>query len=90
MKTTKIFITGTVQGIFFRRFIKEEAEKLGLKGFVRNLDDGRIEVVAEGKDENINKMIAICKKGSAHSIIKNVQSQEIRNQGFDSFKVLSL
>ena len=61
MKTLKITITGTVQGVFFRTFIKEKADELGLKGFVRNLDDGRVEVVVEGRDENANKMIEVCK-----------------------------
>ena len=54
MKTLKILITGTVQGVFFRNFIKEEAEKLELKGYVRNLPDKRIELVIEGRDESVN------------------------------------
>ncbi len=88
MKTLKIFISGSVQGIFFRQFIKQKASELGLKGFARNLDDGRVEVVAEGRDENVNEMVTACKKGPPHSNVKGIQTQEISNQGFDNFKIL--
>ncbi len=90
MKTIKIFITGTVQGIFFRNFIKEQAEKLELKGFVRNLDDGRIEVISEGRDENVNQLVEKCKQGPPQSEIKDVQVQELKHQSFDSFKILKM
>ena len=46
-KAVKLFISGNVQGVFFRAFIKEEAEKNNVKGFVRNLEDGRIEIFLE-------------------------------------------
>jgi len=88
MKSTKIFISGTVQGVFFRNFIKDKANELGLKGFARNLDDGRVEVVVEGRDENVNEMVKICRKGPAHSDVKNVETQEIKHQGLSGFKVL--
>ena len=89
MKTIKIFITGIVQGVFFRSFVKEQAEKLKLKGFCRNLDDGRVEIVVEGRDENINEMVSSCKKGPKQSEIKEVEQEEIKHQGFDSFKILT-
>ena len=49
-KTKKILVKGLVQGVFFRQFIKEQADKLGICGYVRNLDDGRVEAVVEGDD----------------------------------------
>ena len=90
MKTVKVFITGNVQGVFFRKFIKDEADKLKLKGFVRNLDDGRVEVVIEGEDSKVNEMLEKCKTGSQHSDVKNAEVEDMNHQGFDSFKVLSL
>ena len=50
MKTLKIVISGVVQGVFFRKFVKENADELEVKGFVRNLDDGKVEIVIEGED----------------------------------------
>lgn len=90
MKTLKIIFTGIVQGIFFRNFIKENAEKLNIKGYTRNLSNGELEMIIEGRDENINEMIKICEKGPIHSEIKNINIQEIKHQGFKEFKILKL
>ncbi len=87
MKTLRIYISGSVQGIFFRKYMKECADELSIRGFVRNLDDGRVEVVVEGRDERINEMVVRCKKGSQHSAIKKVETQELRHQGFKGFKI---
>lgn len=88
MKTLKIYISGMVQGIFFRQFIKEQADKLGIKGHVRNLENGRVEVVAEGKDKQVNEMLKICRKGSPHSQVKELEIEKISSQDFKEFKVL--
>lgn len=90
MKTIKIFISGSVQGVFFRKFIEDKANELGLKGFARNLEDSRVEVVVEGKDENVNEMAEVCKKGPSHSDIKNVTTEEIKHQGFSGFRILRI
>ena len=83
-----MYITGTVQGIFFRAFIKENAERNNVKGFVRNLEDGRIEVFIEGDANDVNKMIELCKKGPKHAQIRNVEEKEERFQDMKGFKVL--
>ncbi len=89
-KSVRLYISGIVQGIFFRSFIKENAEKYNLKGFTRNLEDGRVEIFLEGDPENVNKMMELCKKGPKHSQIKNVQIKPERFQGFKTFKVLHI
>ena len=88
MKTIKIFITGSVQGVYFRQFINKTANELKLKGFVRNMDDGRVEIVVEGRDEKVNEMTEACKKGAPQASVKEIQTQELSHQGFDSFKIL--
>jgi len=90
MKTVRIKISGLVQGVFFRKFIKDEADKLELRGHVRNLENGDVEVIAEGKDENVNEMVLVCKKGAPHSQVKNVDVQELNHIGFDDFKILNI
>jgi len=57
MKRVHIFVSGTVQGVFFRDFTVNVAKKLGVKGWVRNLSDGRVEVVAEAKKDILKKFI---------------------------------
>lgn len=90
MKTVRMKISGLVQGISFRKYIKEEADKLAIKGHVRNLDSGEVEVMAEGKPEDVEVMIAVCKKGAPHSTIKGVDIQELNHIGFDDFKILDI
>ncbi len=85
----KVTITGTVQGVFFRQFIKEHADKLNLKGFTRNLENGNVEVVLEGDKENIEKMIEILKKGPEHAIIKDVYVEKKKYSGdYKEFKII--
>ena len=90
MRTIRIKIQGLVQGVSFRKYIKDEADKLNLKGHVRNLDSGEVEVVCEGQLEDIETMILVCKKGTAQSTIKNVDVQDMNHIGFDDFKILEI
>ena len=87
-KSVRLYITGIVQGIFFRMLVKENAERYDVKGFVRNLDDGRIEVFLEGDGKDVDRMIALCKKGPKHSQIKNVEIKAERFQSLKTFKVM--
>jgi len=89
-KALRLYITGTVQGVFFRGFVKENAERYNLKGFVRNLEDGRVETFIEGNPDEVNKMIEICKKGPKHSQIRNVEIKEEKFQDFKVFKILHI
>lgn len=89
-KSIRLYINGTVQGVFFREFIKENAERNNVKGFVRNLEDGRIEIFLEGDVDSVDKMIELCKKGPKHSQIRNVEIKEEKFQDFKVFKVLHI
>ncbi len=88
-KAAKIIVQGTVQGIFFRQFVKEHADNLGLVGFVRNLESGNVEIIVEGKDEQIERMVGFVRKGPEHAQIRNVQIEGKKWSGdFKEFKVL--
>jgi acylphosphatase len=89
-KSVRMYLTGIVQGVFFRAFVKEQAERNDVKGFVRNLEDGRVEIFIEGETDNVNKMAEICSKGPKHAQIKNVETKPERFQGFKDFKVLHI
>ncbi len=89
-KSVRIYIDGTVQGVFFRAFIKENAERHNVKGFIRNLESGKIEVFLEGDSDGVNKMIELCEKGPKHAQIRNVQIKPERFQDFKVFKVLHI
>lgn len=89
-KSVRVYVEGTVQGIFFRGFIKENAERHNVKGFVRNLEDGRVEVFLEGNNDDVDKMIELCRTGPKHSDIKNVEVKDEKFQDFKNFKVLHI
>lgn len=89
-KAFRIYIRGAVQGLSFRQFVKDNAERLDVKGFVRNLEDGRVEVFAEGDQENVEKIIELCKKGPRHARVDNIEIKEEKIQEFKEFKVLHI
>ena len=64
MKRVKIKIFGVVQGVGFRYFTFRNAKNLGLKGYVKNLEDGSVEALFEGENEKIKKMLELCEKRS--------------------------
>ena len=72
-KRVVVKIFGEVQGIFFRAQTKEEADKLGLVGWVRNEADGTVMVVAEGEEKNLEKLIEYCKIGPKFAKVNKVE-----------------
>jgi len=90
MKKVHIIISGYVQGVCFRYFTKIEARKLGLKGFVKNLPNGDVEVTAEGNKKEINELINFCRKGPALSGVANLKIEYEKFKGeFNDFTVRS-
>jgi acylphosphatase len=73
MKRVHLFVSGRVQGVFFRAHTRDLAQKLGLSGFVRNLPDGRVEVVAEGPEEKLQELIEFCHRGPPLAHVTRVE-----------------
>ena len=87
-KRIHIFVTGRVQGVFFRQSTRVMAIKNHVNGWVRNLDDGRVEIVAEGETQNINNLVDWCKTGPANSRVDDFQSlEENFTDEFENFEV---
>jgi acylphosphatase len=63
LKRVHLWISGLVQGVSFRYYTRQQANRLGLTGWVRNLSDGRVEVVAEGEDALLQDLVAWCHHG---------------------------
>lgn len=66
------FISGRVQGVFFRDFTRRWAKTLGLTGWVRNVFDGRVEVVAEGSEEALQTLVEKLKEGPPAAVVEKV------------------
>lgn len=73
MKGAFITISGFVQGVGFRKFVKKEATKLGLTGWVQNMPDGTVEAKAFGPLDGLQQLIEKCKKGAFLSEVKEVK-----------------
>jgi acylphosphatase len=84
----KIHVTGRVQGVGFRYFTFQQARKLNLCGYVRNLDDGRVEIVASGKQADIDDLIHWLQQGGPPSAkIERYSVQPTDNGPYDKFDI---
>lgn len=88
MKQAHVFVSGIVQGVGYRYFVKSNARKLGLTGWVRNLSDSRVEFVLQGSQEQIEDMLARGRQGPMLSEVKNIEVEwEESDQQFESFEI---
>jgi acylphosphatase len=87
MKSNKhVVISGKVQGVWFRANTKQKAEQLGIKGWVRNTSDGKVEAIFEGDEENISEMINWCRQGPPLAKVEDVKIEEkTPNDDYDTF-----
>ena len=85
MQQAHIFISGYVQGVSFRYFIKTNARKFGLKGWVRNSEDGGVEAVFAGEKEKIEEMIALCRTGPMLAEVKQLGFEWEEPEEFSDF-----
>ena len=86
-KQIRILISGRVQGVFFRAFVKEQAERLGIDGSVRNTEDG-VEVVAQGEQWKLDELVKYCRKGTNQARVDDVEIEEIESEKIKGFKII--
>ena len=82
-----VFVSGRVQGVYFRANTRDEARKLGLDGWVKNLDDGRVEAVFEGGEEAVEEMIEWCHEGSPAAEVRDVTAEYEDPHDVDGFRI---
>tara|TARA_Y100000310_G_C20090189_1_gene537882 strand:+ start:154 stop:438 length:285 start_codon:yes stop_codon:yes gene_type:complete len=88
MKRIKLTISGWVQLVGFRYFVRRMAKKLGLTGYVKNLENKKVEVVAEGDDEKLKRLYKLCQKGPILAKVNDCKKVEKKFKGdFDSFEI---
>lgn len=89
MKSARVLISGFVQGVGFRHFIRSKAVELDLTGWVKNLPDGKVEALFQGAKERIEKMISLCKKGPFLAEVEEVIfNWEETAETYDSFSII--
>ncbi len=86
-KRVHCFVSGRVQGVWYRKSAQQTAQSLGLSGWVRNLDDGRVEFVAEGTADKVDALLAWAAEGPPGAQVGNVATEAEdptgRNGDFD-------
>ncbi len=82
-----VFFSGRVQGVFFRAFTRDNALKLGVRGWVRNLPDGRVEAVFEGPEDKVEKLIYLCRYKHPHARVDDVVIEYGEPEGYKDFRV---
>ncbi|MGI0045710.1 MAG: acylphosphatase [Nitrosotalea sp.] len=90
LKRVHLYVSGKVQGVYFRQGMKEAAEKNNVRGWVRNLPDKRVEAMLEGEESNVDAVIDWSHFGSAGSVVDEIKvMNENKVENFTDFEILS-
>jgi acylphosphatase len=87
MKRAHVWISGRVQGVWYRANTQKQAEQRGISGWVRNLSDGRVEAVFEGPEAEIEDMIQWCHTGSPMAHVDDVEVEWEEPAGLEGFTI---
>lgn len=85
MEARRWFVSGRVQGVGFRWFVEKHAHRIGLRGWVRNEDDGRVQVYAVGSSDQLNELACLLYQGPRTADVRGVEAQEAAVQQLSSF-----
>lgn len=87
MRAVEIYVSGVVQGVGFRYYTTRIAKEIGIKGFVKNLPDGRVYIYAVGEDSALEKFISSIRQGPPLAVVRNIEIKETEIKEFDKFEV---
>lgn len=82
-----VTVTGRVQGVFFRAWTKQQADELGVTGWVRNCPDGRVDAHVEGEDSAVQRLIDQLRRGPPAAQVEDVHVWDVETFDFDDFEV---
>ena len=89
MKRIKIIVTGTVTGVGFRWWLKMEAEKRSIYGYVKNRTEDEVEALLLGPEKDVEDVVKLCRKGPASSKVKSIKIEDFQQEYFKkSFDIL--
>lgn len=88
MQTIEINVFGKVQGVWFRKNTQRAAQRLGVSGTVKNMDDGSVQIVATADKKTLDKMVEWCKKGDPPAEVANIDVVALSLKRFDGFQII--
>jgi acylphosphatase len=80
-------VTGRVQGVFFRAWAQDEAQTLGVTGWIRNCSDGSVEAQLEGSAEAVEELLELFREGPPGARVERVEVEEADREGLGGFEV---
>lgn len=83
-----MIVKGKVQGVFFRASAQEAAVECGVKGWVRNTEEGDVELMATGSEEALQRFVTWCRQGPRRAVVEDVVVERKEEESFPSFKVI--
>ena len=86
-RCVRVQISGTVQGVGFRYMTKQAADRIGARGYVRNLPDTRVEAVFEGRRDVVERALEFVREGPPGSLVTSVALEDLPHQGHESFEI---
>ncbi|XVJ66135.1 MAG: acylphosphatase [Lacibacter sp.] len=87
LKTISIIVSGKVQGVWYRKYTVDKATELGISGFIKNLPDDNVYILATGTEEQLQVLVQWCYIGSPKSNVEKVEVKEESLQTFDDFRI---
>ena len=89
MQTKRYLVKGRVQGVGFRVYVRKKAQILNLRGWVKNLSDGRVEVFANGDEESLAKLFSLLQRGPVSSNVLEVKEfhETLKTELVDDFEI---
>ena len=89
MKKIRAIVSGKVQGVGFRMYTQTQARRLGVCGYVCNLRDGNVEIIAEGEAAKVDALLEWAKSGSPSAVVRNLEVETIANniEEFEGFEI---
>jgi len=87
MPTNHLLIKGTVQGVNYRASAKAQADRLSIKGWVRNTPEGHVEITATGDASSLDQFISWCRRGPTHATVTSVETKPLPETPFASFTI---
>ena len=88
MPTVRLVIKGRVQGVFYRATAKDVADEMEIKGWVRNTEEGNVEITATASEEQLQQFITWCKKGPPRAVVTEVTIDQLADEQFEKFRII--
>jgi len=89
MESYRFVVVGKVQHVYYRKFVSQSLMKMQIQGFIRNLPDGTVEIIARIYDDDYDKVLKAIREGSPMSSVENIQKEIVEKDNiiYDGFEI---